>query len=114
MHRRQIDRLMATVPSDIDDRQRNRLRAYEQTVRACEARIQRLRADLERTVREADDDDDMAGEETEANAVLRITSELVTLEQVQPRVDGWLTEYVDRLVHLDTQTYSAVESYGDA
>jgi hypothetical protein len=114
VHRRQIDRLISTVPEDIDERQRNRLRAYEQTARSCELRIQRLRADLERTIREADDENDMAGDETEAGAVLRIASELVTLEQVQPRVDGWLREYVDRLVHHDTTPYSAVESYGDA
>jgi hypothetical protein len=115
VHKIQIDRLIATVPDEIDERQRSRLHAYEETARTCELRIQRLRADLERTVRDADGADDARDTDpTEPNAVLLIACELDTLEQVQPRVDGWLKEYVNRLVQHTTQPYSAAESYGDA
>ena len=115
MNRIQIDRLAATVPFDLEERQRKRLRVYLETARTCEARIQALREELERALRgdsvEADHPD-----ETEPEAVLRIVTELETLEGMQPRIDGWFKDYVSALVshHTREAHAHAAETYGDA
>jgi hypothetical protein len=93
----QIERLVATVPSTIDARQRRRLDAYASTARRCEARIQRLRGELERALR-ASEDALALGPGSEPNSVLIVACELDTLERVQPRIDAWLQAYVGALV----------------
>jgi hypothetical protein len=110
----QIDRLAATVPFDLEERQRNRLRVYLATARTCEERVQGLRGELERALRGASAPEDHP-DETEAEAVLRIVSELDTLEQMQPRIDGWLKDYVTALsTHATREAGADVETYGDA
>ena len=115
MNRIQIDRLAATVPFDLEERQRKRLRVYLETARTCEARVQALREELERSLRGESVPEDHP-DETEAEAVLRIVTELDTLEQMQPRIDGWFKDYVSALVahHTSEAHADAAESYGDA
>lgn len=116
MHLRQIDRLTATVPPAIEERQRARLRAYKDTARRCELRIQALRREIERELQVASaDGGPEPSEASDYNAVLILACELHTLEQVQPRVDAWLKEFVTALLVEHTpQTYAQADSYGDA
>ena len=104
-----IDRLLATVPTTIDDRQRARLYGYAEMSSRCEARIKRLRNELERSLHSGTGPVGTAAEAfTEPNTALALASELDTLERVQPRVDGWFTDYVSALVAAH-----AAETYGD-
>ncbi len=98
MKQSQIERLVATVPARIDVRQRRRLDAYTSTARRCEARIQRLRGELERALRASEDALVLGEGGSEPNSVLVVACELDTLERVQPRVDAWLQAYVAALV----------------
>jgi hypothetical protein len=102
-----IDQLVATVPATINPGQRQRLDAYVDTVRRCEARIQALREELHRAFEAADGLTEAAA--TEPNRALTVACELDTLERVQPRVDAWLKQYVATLISRST-----VETYGDA
>jgi hypothetical protein len=106
----QIDRLAATVPATIDARQRARLHGYAETASRCEARIQRLRQQLDHTLQATDASPGTASPtvSAEPNAALTLACELDTLERLQPRVDAWLTDYVAVLV-----TAGAPEAYGD-
>lgn len=116
MHLAQIDRLTATVPPAIDEPQRARLRAYKDTARRCELRIKALRREIERELQVASaDGGPEPSEASDYNAVLILACELHTLEQVQPRVDAWLKEWVAALiVQHSPPTYTGAESYGDA
>jgi hypothetical protein len=98
MKQAQIERLVATVPSTVDDRQRRRLDAYASTARRCEARIQRLRGELERALRASEDALALGPGGSEPNSVLIVACELDTLERVQPRIDAWLQAYAAALV----------------
>jgi hypothetical protein len=115
MQQVQINRLTATVPAAIDAGQRARLRAYVDTVRRCERRIQLLRSELEQALQSAAAAPGDEGDPPpEPNAVLQIAAELDGLERLQPRVDGWLKEYVAALVNQQTaEGYSDAETYGD-
>ena len=111
MKSNQIDQLVATVPATINPGQRQRLDAYVDTVRRCEARIQWLRAELPRVFDDGGDATSGAGDVAvvaELNTALSVACELDTLERVQPRVDGWLKQYVAMLQHTP-----ALEAYGD-
>jgi anti-sigma factor RsiW len=107
-----IDQLLATVPSTISAEQRRRLDAYVETVRRCDARIQRLRAELPSAFAIGHgaaaaverDGDGMAA----PDKAIAVFSELDTLERVQPRVDDWLKQYV---ATLTTRPY--LDAYGD-
>jgi hypothetical protein len=103
-----IQRLAATVPTTIDARQRARLRGYAETASRCEARIRRLRAELERSIDTGGEPSATADEAAEPNATLALACELDTLERLQPRVDAWFTDYVAALVAAQS-----VETYGD-
>ena len=75
MQMSQIDRLTATVPSGVDERQQGRLQAYVCTARRCEKRIQGLRRDLDDALEAPQ------GEETvHADRVLELVCELQALE----------------------------------
>ena len=102
MNLSQIDRLVATAPPTIDQRQRNRLHAYVATARRCEARIQELRDELERTLQAG------GGSTGTADATLATACQLDALERLQPRVDSWLTGYIAGLVPAPEP-----EIYGD-
>ena len=102
MNLSQIDRLVATVRPTIDQRQRLRLHAYVETARRCEARIQELRDELERTFQAGD------GSTGTADAALATACQLDALERLQPRVDSWLADYVAALVSIPEP-----EIYGD-
>ena len=102
MNLSQIDRLVATVRPTIDQRQRHRLHVYVETARRCEARIQELRDELERTFQAGD------GSTGTADATLATACQLDALERLQPRVDSWLTDYVAGLVPAPEP-----EIYGD-
>jgi hypothetical protein len=109
MNLSQIERLAATVPATIEARQRARLRGYAETASRCEARIQRLRGELERSIDATEESPaTTAGEAAEPNATLALACELDTLERLQPRVDAWFTDYVTTLVAAHS-----VETYGD-
>jgi hypothetical protein len=88
----QIDRLLAGVPANVDQRHRRRVQGYAATARRCEARITGLRGELERALRSVDDAAATGGETAEAAAdeAIRLTRELEALERVQPRIDSWL------------------------
>ncbi len=98
MRQTQIERLVATVPPTIDPNQRRRLGAYTNTARRCEARIQRLRGELEHALRASEDALALGDGGSELNSVLIVACELDTLERVQPRIDAWLQAYVAALV----------------
>jgi hypothetical protein len=108
MNVNQIKRLAATVPETIDDRQRTRLHGYAETASRCEARIQRLRSELDRSLETTDRGLETVAEAAECNAVLTLACELDTLERVQPRVDAWFVDYVAALVAAHQP-----ETYGD-
>jgi hypothetical protein len=110
MNARQVDELVATVPATVDTARRRRLRAYEQTVRRCEARIQALREELQRAFEPVEETTGTADAVLAAgpDRALAAACELDMLERVQPRVDAWLTEYVAALVPQPT-----LEAYGD-
>jgi hypothetical protein len=116
MHLLQIDRLTSTVPAGADPRQRRRLNAYRETARRCERRIQFLREEVERALTEQEESASPEGGETpEPNRVLTLVCELHTLEQVQPRVDGWLKDQVSALVSQEAPPgFADAEVYGDA
>jgi len=104
-----IQRLAATVPATIDARQRARLRGYAETASRCEARIQRLREELERSIDATEDSPAITAEvAAEPNESLAMACELDTLERLQPRVDAWFTDYVGALVAAHS-----TETYGD-
>jgi hypothetical protein len=105
MHSRQVDELVATVPATVDTARRRRLRAYEQTARRCDARIQALREELLRAFEHVSEDTIGTAE---ADRALAVACELDTLERMQPRVDAWLTHYVETLL-----PQPALEAYGD-
>jgi hypothetical protein len=116
MKSNQIDQLVATVPATINAAQRDRLHAYIETATRCEARIQRLRAELPsafevpeavrtRSSASGSLDIDVA---TELTTALAVACELDTLERVQPRVDAWLKQYVAKLVSTPS-----LDVYGD-
>ena len=105
----QIDRLTATVPQAVDDRQRGRLQAYTCTARRCEKRTQELRRQVEAALEAAQGD-----ETVHADRVLELVCELQALEKAQTRVDGWLKQYVAALISEHTaERYTEAPTYGD-
>src|SRR3954447_9236333 len=108
MNLNHIERMAATVPDGIDARQRARLYGYAETASRCEARIQRLRKDLELALQSTDAPTGTLGAAatSEPNAALILACELDTLERLQPRVDAWFIEYVAAIVAAQTpETY---------
>jgi hypothetical protein len=103
-------RLVATVPPTIDERQRARLTGYVDTVVRCEARIRWLREEVENTLLATDASITkvLGGVVAEPNTALTLACELDTLERLQPRVDAWLTDYTAALVAAHSS-----ETYGD-
>jgi hypothetical protein len=88
----QIDRLLAGVPQNLDDRHRRRVHGYAATARRCDSRTAALRVELERALRSVDDAAAAGPAEAEAAAdeAIRLARELDALERVQPRIDSWL------------------------
>jgi hypothetical protein len=86
----QIDRLLASVPDGTDARHRKRINGYAVTARRVDARISKLRVDLERALRAVDDAVARGQGEMYADRALELAQELESLERVQPRVDSWL------------------------
>jgi hypothetical protein len=94
----QINRLVTTAPATLEERQRARLQALQETASRCELRIRWLRDQLEQTLHaDASSVSAPDGNPTEPNTALTIASELDALERLQPRVDAWLVEYVASL-----------------
>jgi hypothetical protein len=86
----QIDRLLASVPENTEERHLKRVRGYATSARRIDERISKLRVELERALRAVDDAvGDGRGEEA-ADRALELARELDSLERVQPRVDSWL------------------------
>jgi hypothetical protein len=109
MNLNHIKRLAATVPPTVGDRQRARLHGYAETASRCEARIQRLRQELEQSLDATDSQLEAAtAASAECNATLTLACELDALERLQPRVDAWFTDYVTALVAAHQ-----LETYGD-
>jgi hypothetical protein len=107
----QIERLLASVPDSIDERQQARLNAYADTATRCETRIQRLRVELERSLQGVGGHHRAVASEVvaaEPNETLKIACELDALERLQPRVDAWLSDFVASLTRVDAQM-----TYGD-
>jgi hypothetical protein len=84
---RRIEALVASAPSEIDERQRRRLEAYAALARRCEVRLHELRAQVEAALGSA---------ATDPDAALDLACQMDDLEQVQP--DAWLKAYVTALV----------------
>jgi hypothetical protein len=105
----QIDRLTATVPATVDERQQGRLQAYTCTARRCEKRTQELRRQVERAL------DAPQGDETaHADRVLELVCELQALEKAQTQVDNWLKQYVAALIAEHTaERFTEAQTYGD-
>jgi hypothetical protein len=104
----QINRLVSTAPPMLEDRQRARLEALQQTASRCELRIRWLRDQLEEALHAPDTSGLLSRNDnpTEPNTALTIASELDALERLQPRVDAWLVEYVASLAAAhDTVDY---------
>ena len=89
MHPQRLQQLVASVPEGIDADQRARLLAHVRASDGCRARVERVRAELDRTL------DNVDG----ADRAIDLARELDSLERVQQRVDGWLTSLVDELSH---------------
>jgi hypothetical protein len=92
MNPAQIDRLLAGVPANIDDRHRRRVNGYATTARRCDERISALRVELERALRAVDE----SATADAADTAIALTRELDALERIQPRIDSWLRVAVGR------------------
>jgi hypothetical protein len=90
MNPAQIDRLLADVPSNVNERQRHRVHGYATTARRCDERINDLRIELERALRAVDEAPDDPFRTGTADEAIRLALELDALERVQPRIDSWL------------------------
>ena len=90
MNRAQIDRLLAGAPAGFDGRHQRGVDGYAATARRCEERIDRLRTELQRALREVDSATSGVREDAAADQALRLACELDALERVQSRVDSWL------------------------
>ncbi len=87
MNLSQVERLMATVPQAISERQRNRVNGYAATCRMCSSRMTELRSALEENRREMSKGGDP---DAFAERAIALLIELDTLERIQPRIDAWL------------------------
>jgi hypothetical protein len=90
MNAAQIDRLLAGVPADLDDRHRCRINGYAATARRCDQRITERRAELERALRGVDEAAAACSAVEAADEAIRVARELDALERLQPRIDSWL------------------------
>ena len=98
MNINQIDRMVATIPTNVEGRQRARIDGYAAAARRCEERICALRADLEQALRALGDAAHAGGPcEEPADRALDTARELDSLERVQPRIDAWLRVAVSAL-----------------
>lgn len=88
MHPHRLQQLVASVPEGIDGDQRARLLAHVQASDSCRTRAERVRRELHSAL-------DGDGPERAVD----LACELDSLERVQQRVDGWLTDLVDELTH---------------
>lgn len=91
MNSTQVDRLVATVPSDVEGRAKRRLDGYANAARRCDDRICELREQLGNAILAAGDD------AASADAVLDMWMELDALERIQLRVDAGLRASVGAL-----------------
>jgi anti-sigma factor RsiW len=91
-----LQSLIAAVPDSIGPEQRGRLDAHVEAVDACRARV----VEVKRALRGA-----LGGP---GRSALDLACELVTLERVQERLDGWLTALVEELNRTPNEV-----SYGD-
>jgi hypothetical protein len=90
MNPAQIDRLLADVPPNVNERQRHRVHGYAATARRCDERIAGLRIELERALRAVDEQRDDHPRARTADESIRLALELDALERVQSRIDSWL------------------------
>ena len=97
MNAAQIDRLLAAVPSNVNERHRHRVNGYAATARRCDERIKGLRLELERALRAVSDAAAAGPAADSADDAIRLALELDALERVQPRVDSWLRAAVGTL-----------------
>jgi hypothetical protein len=86
----QIDRLLASVPDNTEERHLKRVRGYATSARRIDTRITALRDDLERALRAVDDAVPSGRGDEAADHALALARELDALERIQPRVDSWL------------------------
>jgi hypothetical protein len=99
MNPAQIDRLLAAVPPNLDERRRRRVNGLAATARRCDERITTLRIELERALW-AVGETELAGPAVErADEAIRLTRDLDALERLQPRIDSWLRDAVGVLSH---------------
>lgn len=90
MNAAEIDRLVAALPADLDERHRRRINGYAATARRCDERITMRRHDLERVLRYVDDAAAGDGAVEAPDEAIRVAIELDALERVQPQIDSWL------------------------
>jgi hypothetical protein len=97
MNPAQIDRLLATVPTNANEHQRHRVNGYAATARRCDERIRELRLELDHALRAVSDAAAAGPAAESADDTIRIALELDALERVQPRIDSWLRTAVGTL-----------------
>jgi hypothetical protein len=97
MNPAQIDRLLAGVPPNVDERRRHRVNGYAATARRCDERITALRIELERALRAVGEATAAGPAGEPADEAIHLTCELDALERVQPRIDSWLRVSVGAL-----------------
>ena len=90
MNPAQIDRLLASVPANTEERHLKRVRGYAVSARRIDERLSALRVELERSLRAVDDAAAEGRGDEAADTALELACELDSLERVQPRVDSWL------------------------
>jgi hypothetical protein len=87
MHPHRLQQLVASVPDTVDADQRAKLLAHVQASDRCRVRVERVSAELARTL-------DGVGS---ADRAVDIACELDGLERVQQRMDRRLTALVEEL-----------------
>jgi regulator of protease activity HflC (stomatin/prohibitin superfamily) len=90
MNPAQIERLLAGLPADVDERHRRLVDGYAATARRCNERITARRAELERALRSVGEAAAAGSPVEAADEAIRLAAELDGLEHVQPRIDSWL------------------------
>jgi hypothetical protein len=90
MNPAQIDRLLADLPPNVNERHRHRVHGYAATARRCDQRITDLRIELERALCAVDEPQEERIPAGIADEMIRLALELDALERVQSRIDSWL------------------------
>jgi hypothetical protein len=93
VNQHRLQSLVATVPRSIGPEQRGRLDAHVEAVGSCQTRI----VEVKQALRTALDG--------RGGCALDLACELDGLERVQERLDRYLTNLVEELIHAPQETF---------